>query len=206
MKTRILTVTSSLAGADGASNRLIGQLLTQLQRNYGEVEIHRRDLSADTTPHLTPNTVAAMQTAPEKRTTAQETSLELASILTRELLETDVLILAAPMYNFSVPSTLKAWLDHVAWAGVTFRYTASGPEGLVKGKKVYIVATRGGVYRNTDADTEIPYLRQVLSFLGLTDIHIIYAEGLATQHAEQGFDMAQAQIAAITEDRAHATA
>ncbi len=206
MKTRILTVTSSLAGAEGASNLLITQLLEQLQRNYGELDINRRALDTDTTPHVSAATVAAMRTAAENRTAAQTASLELASTFTQELVETDVLVLAAPMYNFSIPSALKAWLDHVAWAGVTFRYTATGPEGLLKGKKAYIVATRGGVYRDTDGDTQVPYLRQILNFLGITDIHIIYAEGLATRHAEQGLDMARTQIAALTEDQIHATA
>lgn len=206
MTTRILAITSSLEGARGASSRLIEQLLPQLQRTYRQIEIRRRELDTRSTPHVSAATVTAMRTAPQERTAEQSESLQLATTLTNEVFEADVLVLAAPMYNFAIPSTLKAWLDHIAWAGVTFRYTASGPEGLLKGKRAYIVTTRGGIYRDTEGDTVVPYLRQILNFIGITDIHIIYAEGLATQKADQGFESAQAQIAAIAEEPSYATA
>jgi FMN-dependent NADH-azoreductase len=90
-----------------------------------------------------------------------------------------VVVLGVPMYNFGVPAALKNWIDAISRAKVTFQYTANGPEGLLKGKKIYVVLTRGGQYRNTPSDTQVPYLRTVLSFLGMTDIQFIYAEGLA---------------------------
>ncbi len=103
------------------------------------------------------------------------------------------------MYNFGVPVQLKAWIDAVARAGLTFRYTAAGPEGLVKGKKVFVALARGGQYRGTGTDSQVPYLQTVLGFLGLTDIEFIYAEGLAMgdEAAARGFSEAQAQIEAL---------
>ena len=89
------------------------------------------------------------------------------------------MVLGVPMYNFGVPAQLKNWIDAIARAGVTFRYTANGPEGLLTGKKVYVALTRGGLYRNTPADTQVPYLETVLTFLGMDDLRFIYAEGLS---------------------------
>ncbi len=105
--------------------------------------------------------------------------MALDDALIAEVAAADVVVLGVPMYNFGVPAPLKHWIDAIARAGVTFRYTASGPEGLLKGKKVYVALTRGGKYRNTPADTQVPYLRTVLGFLGMTDMHFVYAEGLA---------------------------
>ena len=90
-----------------------------------------------------------------------------------------MIVIGVPMYNFGVPAQLKNWIDAIARAGVTFRYTEKGPEGLLKGKKVYVALTRGGKYRNTPADTQVPYLTTVLGFLGMTDVQFVYAEGLA---------------------------
>ena len=96
-----------------------------------------------------------------------------------EIQAADVVVLGVPMYNFGVPAQLKNWIDAISRAGVTFRYTENGPEGLLKGKKVYVALTRGGKYRNTPADTQVPYLQTVLTFLGMTDVQFVYAEGLA---------------------------
>jgi FMN-dependent NADH-azoreductase len=106
--------------------------------------------------------------------------------LIAEIQTADVVVLGVPMYNFGVPASLKNWIDAISRAGVTFRYTEKGSEGLLKGKKVYVALTRGGKYRNTPADTQAPYLKTVFTFLGLTDISFVYAEGLAMgAHAEQ---------------------
>jgi len=96
-----------------------------------------------------------------------------------EIQAAEVVVLGVPMYNFGVPAPLKNWIDAISRAGVTFRYTEKGPEGLLKGKKVYVALTRGGNYRNTPADTQVPYLKTVFTFLGLTDVHFVYAEGLS---------------------------
>jgi FMN-dependent NADH-azoreductase len=99
--------------------------------------------------------------------------------LIEELRNADVIVLGLPMYNFGVPSTLKAYFDHVARAGVTFKYTAQGPVGLLTGRKVYVLATRGGRYAGTALDSQTDYVRQFLGFLGITDVEFVYAEGLA---------------------------
>jgi FMN-dependent NADH-azoreductase len=103
---------------------------------------------------------------------------EYSDALISELQAADTIVFAVPMYNFSVPSTLRAYFDHIARAGVTFRYTANGPEGLLKGKKAYVFITRGGVYAN-GIDTQTPYLKQFLGFVGITDVQFVYAEGLS---------------------------
>jgi FMN-dependent NADH-azoreductase len=116
--------------------------------------------------------------------------------LIAEVAAADVIVIGVPMYNFGVPAQLKNWIDAVARAGVTFKYTESGPVGLVQGKKVYVALTRGGLYRNTPADTQVPYLKTFLGFIGLTDVQFIYAEGLAMgPEAEQkALASAQSQI------------
>ena len=113
-----------------------------------------------------------------------------------ELKRADVIVLGLPMYNFGVPSTLKAYFDHVARAGVTFRYTETGPVGLLTGKKVYVFAARGGLYAGTPRDTQTQYVRDFLAFLGMDDVEFIYAEGLAVSEAnkQQGIAGAHAQI------------
>jgi FMN-dependent NADH-azoreductase len=110
----------------------------------------------------------------------------------------DAIVLGVPMYNFGVPVQLKAWIDAIARAGVTFRYTENGPEGLLKGKTVYVALARGGLYRDTPKDSQVPYLKTVLGFLGLTDVRFIYAEGLnmGPEAAAKGFAQAEADLAA----------
>jgi FMN-dependent NADH-azoreductase len=119
--------------------------------------------------------------------------------LTGELLAADVLVLAAPMYNFAIPSTLKAWLDHVLRAGVTFRYTANGPEGLLSGKRAIVLTARGGIYTGSALDHQEPYLRQALGFIGIDQVDFIHAEGLnmGGDAAQQGLENARARVAAL---------
>ena len=138
--------------------------------------------SADSIPHLTLATFKAASTPADKRNAAESETAALADALIGELEAADVIVIAAPMYNLSIPSTLKAWIDHVARAGRTFRYTASGPEGLLNGKQVFIVTGPGGVYSGESParglDYQEPYLRAAL-FLGLTDVTFIHVEGVA---------------------------
>jgi FMN-dependent NADH-azoreductase len=119
--------------------------------------------------------------------------------LIAELQVADVVVLGVPMYNFGVPAPLKNWIDAIARVKVTFMYTATGPVGLLTGKKVYIALTRGGKYRNTPADTQVPYLKTLLSFLGMADIQFVYAEGLAMgpEAEQQALASAQSQIEAL---------
>jgi len=138
-----------------------------------------RDLATNPVPHLTGERFQAFLTKPEDRTLAQAREAAVSDDLVAELQAADVLVIGLPLYNFGVPSTLKAYFDHVARAGITFRYTANGPEGLLKGKKAYLFATRGGVHAGFPRDTQTGFVRDFLAFLGITDVEFIYAEGLA---------------------------
>jgi len=175
----LLQLNSSLYGERGASSRLAEGFVAQWQRqNPGSTTIYR-DLAGEPVPHLTAERFQAFLTPPAERTPEQARIAKYSDGLIDELKRADVIVLAAPMYNFNVPSSLKAYFDHVARAGVTFRYTEKGPVGLLTGKKAYVVSTRGGLYAGTGNDHETSYLRQFLGFLGITDVEFIYAEGLA---------------------------
>jgi len=195
----ILQINSS-ARADGShSSRLAGSIVERVQASLDDSTVPAitvRDLGRTPHPELNESALQALFTPAEQRTPEQAARVALDDALIDELKAADVLVLGVPMYNFGVPAPLKNWIDAISRAKVTFQYTANGPEGLLKGKKVYIALTRGGQYRNTPSDTQVPYLRTVLSFLGMTDIQFIYAEGLAMgPEAEQrALASAQAQI------------
>ena len=198
----ILQINSS-ARADGShSTRLAGTVVDRLRAAATDgqaVAVTVRDLGQTPHPELNEATLQALFTPSEQRTPAQAARVALDDALIAELQAADVVVLGVPMYNFGVPAALKNWIDAISRAKVTFQYTASGPEGLLKGKKVYIVLTRGGQYRNTPSDTQVPYLRTVLSFLGMTDIQFIYAEGLAlgADAEQQSLASAREQIEAV---------
>ena len=183
-------------GSDSArlANELVTRLLSQADADTSAMDL--LDLAVTPHPALDEATLQALFTLVEQRSPAQAERVALDSALIKQVQEADVLVLAVPMINFGVPTQLKNWIDAVAKAGVTFRYTAAGPEGLLSGKKVYVVLTRGGIYRDQAADTMVPYLRTVLGFLGLSDISFIYAEGLAMgpDAAAQGLAAAREQI------------
>ncbi len=138
-----------------------------------------RDLNQVPHPILDETALDALFTAPDQRTPEQAARVALDDALIAEIQAADVVVLGVPMYNFGVPAPLKNWIDAISRAGITFRYTEKGPEGLLKGKQVYVALTRGGQYRNTPADTQVPYLKTVFTFLGLSDVQFVYAEGLA---------------------------
>jgi FMN-dependent NADH-azoreductase len=171
---KILQINSSIQGDDAASTQLASAISSSMG---GKVKL--RELAIDPIPHLNAGTFAAFNTPPETHTPEQVAGVARSDQLIDELREADAVVLAVPMYNFGIPSSLKAWIDHVARAGVTFRYTAEGPEGLLGDKRVIVVATRGGTYAGTDADNQSAYLRQVLGFIGLGEPEFVYAEGLA---------------------------
>ena len=138
-----------------------------------------RDLGRDPVAHLTAERFAALSTPAERRTPEQHRVAAESDALIAELQAADVIVIGLPMYNFGVPSTLKAYFDHVARAGVTFRYTSDGPVGLLAGKRAYVIATRGGRYAGTPGDLQSAYVRQFLGFLGIDGVEFVYAEGLA---------------------------
>ena len=129
----------------------------------------------------------------DQRTAEQAARVALDDALIAELQAADTVVIGVPMYNFNVTAQFKNWIDAVARAGVTFKYTEKGPVGLLQGKKVYVVTSRGGIHRDQPSDQMTPYLRTVLAFLGMTDVSFVYAEGMAFA-AEQGLSQARAQI------------
>ena len=174
----ILQLNSSLFGENGQSSRLASEFVAGLAAATGAT-VKVRDLARQTVPHLTAERFAAFTTPASERTVEQQRHVAESDALIEELRQADVLVLGVPMYNFGVPSTLKAYFDHVARAGVTFRYTAEGPVGLLTGKRAFVFATRGGRYAGTDADLQSAFLRRFLGFIGIHDVEFIYAEGLS---------------------------
>ena len=198
----ILQIHSSARAEGSHSTRLVRQIVERLQASLpdpAQAAITVRDLGRTPHPELNEATLQALFTPPEQRTPAQAARVALDDALITELQAADVVVLGVPMYNFGVPAPLKNWIDAISRAKVTFQYTANGPEGLLKGKKVVIALTRGGQYRNTPADTQVPYLKTVLSFLGMSDIQLVYAEGLAMgpEAEQQALASARSQIEAL---------
>ena len=193
---KILQINASARSAGANSTRLADTVTARLKAQYPNAGVELRDLASDPHPVLDEPALAALFTPVEQRTPEQAARVALDDALIAQLQSVDAIVLGVPMYNFGVPVQLKTWIDAIARAGVTFRYTANGPEGLVKDKKVYVALARGGLYRDTPADSQVPYLKSVLAFLGMTDVEFIYAEGLAmgTDSASKAFAEAEAQI------------
>jgi FMN-dependent NADH-azoreductase len=189
MKT-ILQIQSSLFNGNGQSSRLASAFVA---RAFPAAKLIVRDLARDPVPHLDAARFSAFTAKPEERTPEQQAVVAYSDALIDELRRADFIVLGLPMYNFGVPSQLKAWIDHIARAGETFRYTEKGPQGLLTGKQAYIFATRGGLYAGTAADTQTQYLRQLLEFVGIADIEFVYAEGLAISEASRNAGLAAAQ-------------
>lgn len=166
------------ARKNGNANQLADRIVSAYLGTHPETQITVRDLAASPLPHLDEDRISAFFTPEENRTEEQKQINQQSLTLIEEIREADVVVIAAPMYNFGIPSTLKSYFDHVARAGITFRYTANGPEGLLQGKKVIIAAARGGLYAGTANDSQTQYFRTFLGFLGMTDVSFVYAEGL----------------------------
>ena len=177
--TNVLIVDSAATGAASVSRRLTDALADKFEA--GGAKLVRRDVGADPLPHLTSDTVSAIRGTAD--TDAGRRTLALSDTLIDELQAADTIVIGAPMYNFGIASTLKAWFDHVLRSGVTFRYTAEGvPEGLLGPKRVIVIETRGGAYSDGPAaamDAQEPHLRAMLGFVGLTDVTFVRVEGLA---------------------------
>lgn len=178
MKT-LLQINTSLYSADGQSSRLANRFVEKWKRNNRDGRVVIRDLAADPVPHLSAERFAALLAKAEERTPEQAAIVAESDGLIEELAGADVVAIGLPMYNFGIPSTLKAWIDHVARAGRTFRYTEDGSVGLLADRKTYLFAARGGQYRGTPRDTQSAYMTHFLNFVGIRDIEFVYAEGLA---------------------------
>ena len=194
----ILQINASARREGANSTRVAERIVARLQAANPGATVTVRDLAVTPHPVLDETALGALFTPAEKRTAEQAARVALDDALIAEIQAHDTVVLGVPMYNFGVPVQLKNWIDAIARVGVTFRYTANGPEGLLKGKQVYLALARGGRYRDTPADSQVPYLKTVLGFLGLTDLHFIYAEGLAmgAESSAQGFAQAEADVTA----------
>lgn len=192
----ILALTSSALGSNSVSNQLVNDVLGHLQAEAPDASVIHRDLDADPVPHLVSDTVAAFG-APAN---ANQSALrELSDTLLAELAKADTIVIGSPMYNFGITSTLKAWFDHVLRAGITFRYTESGSEGLLKGKRAIVAVSRGGIYGDAGDDFQVPHLRTLLAFMGINDITFIRAERLAfgPELRAQSIEAARAEVVQV---------
>ena len=192
MKT-LLQIQTSMFAAGGQSSRLAEQFVAQWRRSNPDGRVIVRDIGSEPVPHLTAERFQSFLAAPEARTPEQHAVAGFSDALIEELRQADVIVLGLPMYNFGVPSTLKAYFDHIARAGVTFRYTEKGPQGLLTQKKAYIFATRGGLYAGSPLDTQTGYVRDFLRFLGIDDVEFVYAEGLAMGDAAKADALSKAE-------------
>lgn len=197
---KILQINASARSAGANSTRLADSITARLKEQNPAALVELRDLASAPHPVLDDAALTALFTPAESRTDDQAARVALDDALIAQVQSVDAIVLGVPMYNFGVPVQLKTWLDAIARAGVTFRYTENGPEGLLKGKKVYVALARGGKYRDTPADSQVPYLKTIFGFLGLTDVKFVYVEGLAmgAEGAEQAFAAAEAQIDALS--------
>ncbi|MGQ7807635.1 FMN-dependent NADH-azoreductase [Hafnia alvei] len=175
----VLVLKSSILANYSQSNVLADYFVDQWRQQHSDDKIQVRDLAADPIPVLDGELVGALRPSDAPLTPRQQDALELSNTLIEELQASDVIVIAAPMYNFNIPTQLKNYFDLVARAGVTFRYTEAGPEGLLKGKKVYVLTSRGGIHKDTNTDLVTPYLRVFLGFIGLTDVEFVFEEGIA---------------------------
>jgi FMN-dependent NADH-azoreductase len=191
--TNLLHIKSSIFGGHGQSSQLSDRFVAQWRDNNAAAEVTERDLAVEAVPHLDGEVVAGFMSADADRNAKQLQAVALSEELIGELQVADIIVLGLPMYNFGIPSTLKAWIDHVARAGITFQYTENGPEGLLKGKKAYVIAARGGLYEGSAADTQTPYIKTILGFMGITDVTMVAAEGLNMGDDAKAASLAKAQ-------------
>jgi len=191
MKT-LLQINSSIFSSGGQSSQLADQFVVAWHKNHPNAQVLVRDLAQEPLPHLDAQRVMAFFAKPEARNPEQQAFVAKSDALIDEIKQADVIVIGLPMYNFGIPSTLKAYFDHIARAGVTFRYTEKGPQGLLTGKKVYVFATRGGLYAGTPLDTQTRYVQDFLGFLGITDVEFVYAEGLNMGEARKDAALAAA--------------
>ncbi|HHF3031313.1 TPA: FMN-dependent NADH-azoreductase [Vibrio diabolicus] len=191
---RVLALKSSILGDYSQSNKLVEDFI----KNVDQDKLTVRDLAANPLPVLDFAVATALR-ATEDLSQEQQAVVELSDTLIEEVKAADTLVIAAPMYNFTIPTQLKNWIDLIARAGVTFKYTENGVQGLIEGKKAIVITTRGGIHKDSPTDNVTPYLRTVLGFVGITEVEFVYAEALnmGEDFAAKGISEAQSQLAAI---------
>ncbi|MGH1463487.1 MAG: FMN-dependent NADH-azoreductase [Neptuniibacter sp.] len=194
----LLYIKSSIFGDGGQSSQLAETFIEKWKAKNHQSEVVVRDLIVEDFPHMDSTVVTALRGDPSEHDEEQRAILLRSDELVAELDAADELVITVPYYNFNIPSQMKAYFDLLARAGVTFSYTENGPVGLIKDKPVSLITTRGGMYRDSGMDFQIPFVKQFLGFIGLKNIEVIYAEGLAMGDvAEKSLADANAQIAAI---------
>ncbi|EGQ7791643.1 FMN-dependent NADH-azoreductase [Vibrio parahaemolyticus] len=191
---RVLALKSSILGDYSQSNKLVEDFI----KNVDQDKLTVRDLAANPLPVLDFAVATALR-ATEDLSQEQQAVVDLSDTLIEEVKAADTLVIAAPMYNFTIPTQLKNWIDLVARAGVTFKYTENGVQGLIEGKKAIVVTTRGGIHKDSPTDNVTPYLRTVLGFVGITDVEFVYAEALnmGEDAASKGISEAQSQLSTM---------
>ena len=198
---RSLVLNSSANGAASVSKQLVQDTVEKLRAAHPGTTVVERDLGENPVPHLTSETTPVIRGA-EAVTAAQKEAIALSDTLIGELKNADTVVIGAPMYNFGIPSTLKTWFDYVLRAGITFRYSESGPEGLMKGKRAIVILSRAGFYSDGPAqpmDSQEPHLRTLLGFMGITDVTFIRVEKLAfgPEARDQAINDAKAELAKV---------
>ncbi|WP_025535145.1 FMN-dependent NADH-azoreductase [Vibrio parahaemolyticus] len=191
---RVLALKSSILGDYSQSNKLVENFI----KNVDQDKLTVRDLAANPLPVLDFAVATALR-ATEDLSQEQQAVVDLSDTLIEEVKAADTLVIAAPMYNFTIPTQLKNWIDLIARAGVTFKYTENGVQGLIEGKKAIVITTRGGIHKDSPTDNVTPYLRTVLGFVGITDVEFVYAEALnmGDDAASKGISEAQSQLATM---------
>ncbi|MCG3742673.1 FMN-dependent NADH-azoreductase [Vibrio cincinnatiensis] len=191
---RILALKSSILGEYSQSSKLLDAYLSQFDTD----DLQIRDLAANPLPVLDFSVATALR-ATEDLSEEQQKVVELSDTLIAEINAADTIVIAAPMYNFTIPTQLKNWFDLIARAGVTFKYTEAGVQGLITGKKVVVITTRGGIHKDSTTDNVTPYLKTILGFVGMTDVQFAYAEALnmGEDSASKGIESAKAQLTEI---------
>ncbi|EIO9262344.1 FMN-dependent NADH-azoreductase [Vibrio alginolyticus] len=191
---RVLALKSSILGDYSQSNKLVEDFI----KNVDQDKLTVRDLAANPLPVLDFAVATALR-ATEDLSQEQQAVVDLSDTLIEEVKAADTLVIAVPMYNFTIPTQLKNWIDLIARAGVTFKYTENGVQGLIEGKKAIVVTTRGGIHKDSPTDNVTPYLRTVLGFVGITDVEFVYAEALnmGEDAAAKGISEAQSQLATM---------
>lgn len=191
----LLQINASIFSNDGQSTRLADEFVAAWRASNPGAQVVVRNLAQDPVPHLDAQRFGAFLAKPDERSVEQQAVVAYSDALIDELNRADVIVLGLPMYNFGVPSTLKAYIDHIARGGKTFKYTDKGPVGMLTGKKAYMFATRGGLYAGTALDTQTAYVRDMLRFLGIDDVEFVYAEGLAISAERKAAALSEAQRA-----------
>lgn len=183
---KLLHIDASALGDNSVSRQLSAAVVTRFRDQVEDLQVSYRDLDANPIPHLRGSSLAQADAA----------EVADAGQVMQQFLDADVVVIGAPMYNFSIPSTLKSWIDRVAVAGKTFKYTENGAVGLAGGKRVIIASSRGGIYSDSPADFQEPFLRQVFAFLGIDDVEFVRAEGIAysPKHREDAIAAALASL------------